>query len=188
VLYDNCTVYIINKWIWWTLVFHERQHSHTHTHREKCSCRQNGNQKIRRPKLHVFFSSHFCIIPIAKMIFGRKKHCIYVCMCVCVCVCVGVKERETDREREHALAHACLCGIQPEFFTFFCNENIYCVYCTISNITWSLNSHHNSLKWNCDFLFNLSVLKKPKLTRDTAKCCSYKHINLLPANTSLCYL
>jgi len=38
-------------------------------------------------------------------------------VCVCVCVCERERERETEREREHALAHACLCGIQPEFLS-----------------------------------------------------------------------
>ena len=122
------------------------RHSHT-----------QGTVLAARRETRKFFP-HFCIIPTAKMFFWEEKSTVY--KCVCVCVCVWERERERETERERACTRTCVFMWNPTRISFFCNKNIYCVYCTIFNTTCSLNSHHNSLKWNGDFLFNLSVLKK----------------------------
>ena len=170
--------------MWWTLVFHDRQ---AFTHTENCCCCQKGNQKIKGTKLHFFW--FFCIIPTAnprcvgavtsrtplsiylsiylyqlQKCFLGEKSTVYTHVCVCVCMCVCVRERE--RERVHS--RMCVYVESNQNFSLSSVTKIF-VYCTISNITCSLNSHHNSLKWNCDFLFNLSVLKKAKINKRHCK-------------------
>jgi hypothetical protein len=86
VLFDSCTLHRINKCLWWTVVLCVRQ-TDVHTYRE-LFLQPEQKPENYETKTACYYFSHFCIIPLAKMFFWRKEHCIYICVCVCVRVCV----------------------------------------------------------------------------------------------------